>query len=140
MKRALILAMFALFMVRPALGSYDHLTDPQQEARAEALQEQLLCPVCQGESLAESNAPLAADLRHLIRQRIAAGDTDAQVKAFLVARYGNFILMKPPLMGSTWFLWFGPFVILLLGGGVAALVILRASKKVPAENSDFSDG
>jgi cytochrome c-type biogenesis protein CcmH len=140
MKRALVLAMFALLMAKPAFASYDRLTDPAQEARAEALQEQLRCPVCQGESLAESNAPLAADLRHLIRQRIAAGDSDAQVKAFLVARYGNFILMKPPLMASTWLLWFGPFGILLLGGGVAALVILRASKKVPVEKQDISNG
>lgn len=139
MKRALVFVMLALFAANPAFASYDHLTDPQQEARAVALQKQLRCVVCQGESLDESNAPLAADLRSLIRERIAAGDSDAQVKAFLVARYGNFILMKPPVMPATWLLWFGPFVILLLGGGIAWAVILRAAKKVPAENQDISE-
>ncbi len=138
MKRALALVMFALLAAGPALASYDHLSDPAQEARATALQKQLRCVVCQGESLDESNAPLAADLRRLIRQRIAAGDSDAQVKAFLVSRYGNFILMKPPVMPSTWLLWFGPFVILLAAGGIAGFVIIRASKKVPAEKQDIS--
>ena len=75
----------------------DTLSDPAQEARAVALQKELRCLVCQGESLDESDAPLAADLRRLIREHIAAGESDAQIKTYLVARYGDFILMNPPL-------------------------------------------
>jgi cytochrome c-type biogenesis protein CcmH len=105
------------------------LPNPQQEARARALQKELRCVVCQGESLDESSAPLAADLRRLIRVRIAAGDSDAKVKHFLVARYGDFILMKPPLQPNTYLLWFGPAVILLLGAGIAGIVIVRARRR-----------
>jgi cytochrome c-type biogenesis protein CcmH len=133
MIRAAVMA-FALFAATSAFASYDRLSNPALEARAVALQKQLRCLVCQGESLDESNAALAADLRRLIRARIAAGDSDDQVKAFLVSRYGDVILMKPPLMPSTWFLWFGPLGVVLFGGGVAALVISRARKKASAEN------
>jgi len=134
MIRAALIA-FALLFATHALASAERLSDPALEARAVALQKELRCLVCQGESLDESNAPLAADLRRLIRARIAAGDSDDQVKAFLVSRYGDFILMKPPLMPSTWLLWFGPLAVLLLGGGVAAFVIVRASKRTPSESS-----
>ena len=133
MIRALVIA-FALFATS-ALASADRLSDPALEARAVALQKELRCLVCQGESLDESNAPLAADLRRLIRARIEAGDSDDQVKAFLVSRYGDFILMKPPLMPATWLLWFGPLAVLLLGGGVAGFVIFRAQKRAASENS-----
>ena len=135
MMRALIIAFIAMFVASAAFASYDRLSNPAQEARAVALQKQLRCVVCQGESLDESNAPLAADLRRLIRERIAAGDSDGQVKSFLVARYGNFILMKPPLMPSTWLLWFGPLAILVLGGGVAGFVIFRAGKRASPEKT-----
>jgi len=134
MIRAAVIA-FAVLFAANAFASADHLSNPALEARAVALQKELRCLVCQGESLDESNAPLAADLRRLIRERIAAGDSDDQVKAFLVSRYGDFILMKPPLMPSTWLLWFGPLVVLLLGGGVAAFVIFRAGKRASSETS-----
>ena len=104
----------------------DKLADPAQESRAVELQKELRCLVCQGESLDESGAPLAADLRHLIRERIAAGDSDADVKRYLVARYGDFILMKPPVKRETYLLWFGPLGLLLVGGVVVAVVISRA--------------
>jgi cytochrome c-type biogenesis protein CcmH len=111
------------------------LSDPKLEARAVTLQKKLRCLVCQGESLDESNAPLAADLRHLIRVRIAAGDTNEDVERYLVARYGDFILMKPPLEPQTYLLWFGPVTVLLIGGAIAGAVVFRARSKLKAENA-----
>jgi cytochrome c-type biogenesis protein CcmH len=96
------------------------LADPQAEARARSLMEDLRCLVCQNQSIADSDATLAEDLRRLVRERIGAGDSDAQVKAYLVQRYGNWILLDPPVTPATWLLWFGP--LLMLGGGVAVYV------------------
>lgn len=130
MIRALLAAVFLLLStMASAVPPAEQLPDPAQEERAVALQKQLRCLVCQGQSLDESNAPLAADLRRLIRSHIAAGESDEDVKRYLVARYGDFILMKPPLERDTVFLWFGPAVLLLLGAGIATIVIYRASKR-----------
>jgi cytochrome c-type biogenesis protein CcmH len=107
----------------------ERLSDPKLEARALALQKEFRCLVCQGESLDESNATLAEDLRRLIRARIAAGDTNAQIERYLVSRYGEYILMKPPLEPNTYALWFGPLAVLLVGAGVAGIVIYRARPK-----------
>ena len=112
----------------PAPGA---LADPALEARAQALQKQFRCLVCQGESLDESNAPLAADLRRLIREHIARGETDTQITNYLVARYGDFILMKPPFEEGTYILWLAPFAVLLLGGGIAFVIVRRASRRTP---------
>jgi cytochrome c-type biogenesis protein CcmH len=130
MKRSLTAFLFLLAMVSPAFATTgpDRLSNPAQEARAVALQKQLRCLQCQGESLDESNAPLAVDLRRLIRARIAAGQSDAQIEQYLVSRYGDFILMQPPLEPATIWLWFGPLLVLLAGGGVVAAVVLRARK------------
>jgi cytochrome c-type biogenesis protein CcmH len=94
--------------------------DPVLEGRARALSKELRCVVCQNQSIDDSTAPLAMDLKALLRERLAAGDTDAAAKAFLVKRYGNFVLLKPPFQFNTLLLWIGPF--LLLGG---ALFIAR---------------
>ncbi len=104
----------------------DTFSNPATEARARALQRQLRCLVCQGESIDESGATLAADLRHLVRQQIADGKTDSEIKDYLVARYGDFVLMKPPLKPETYLLWLAPFVILGGAGGIAFWVIRRA--------------
>lgn len=111
-----------------ALAAYgpERLADPAQEARAVALQKQFRCLQCQGESLDESGAPLAADLRRLIRARIAAGDSDAQIRDFLVSRYGDFILMKPPVQPDTLALWLGPLAVFLAGAGIVAVTVWRA--------------
>ena len=114
----------------PAPGT---LADPAQEARARALQKDLRCMVCQGESIDESNAPLAADLRLLVRAHIRAGESDAQIKQFLVARYGDFILMRPPFDADTYALWLTPFLVLLLGAGVAIWVVVRAVRTPQGE-------
>ena len=112
-----------------------HLSDPALEARAVALQKQLRCLVCQGESLDESNAELARDLRRLIRKKILEGSSNEAIKAYLVSRYGDFILMKPPLRAETWALWFGPLAVLLLAGGIAGMVVIRARKRAEETTS-----
>ncbi len=104
----------------------DTFSNPATEARARSLQRQLRCLVCQGESIDESGATLAADLRHLVRQQIADGKSDRQIKDYLVARYGVFILMQPPLQPDTYLLWLAPFVVLFGAGGIAFWVIRRA--------------
>lgn len=106
----------------------DSLSDPAQEARARALQKELRCLVCQGESLDESNATLAVDLRRLIRARIRAGDSNEKIENYLVSRYGDFILMEPPFESRTYALWLTPFGVLILGAGIAGLVVIRARK------------
>jgi cytochrome c-type biogenesis protein CcmH len=138
MMRAFLLAIFAAFVASAALADADRLSDPALEARAVQLQKQFRCLVCQGESLDESNAPLAADLRHLIRAQIAAGQSDDAIARYLVSRYGDFILMKPPLEPGTYLLWFGPLAVLLLGGGIAGFVVLRARKRLEAKTPELS--
>jgi cytochrome c-type biogenesis protein CcmH len=136
MKRWFAILLLATVLASPAAWGapgLDKLADPKLEARAVALQKQLRCVVCQGESLDESNAPLAADLRHLIRQMIMNGRTDAEIENYLVARYGDFVLMKPPLEPETYLLWFGPLVVVMIGGAAAAAAIIRARKIARAE-------
>ena len=125
MKRLIFLLML---LAAPALAApvADAFSDPAVEARARALQRQLRCLVCQGESIDESGATLAADLRHLVRQQMADGKSDEEIKQYLVARYGDFILMQPPLQPDTYILWLAPFVVLMGAGGVAIWVIRRA--------------
>jgi cytochrome c-type biogenesis protein CcmH len=120
-----------------AAPSPTKLSEPGLEARAVKLQKTFRCVVCQGESLDESSAPLAADLRALIRLHIQKGDTDAQIEQYLVARYGDFILMKPPLGLETYVLWFGPLVVLMMGGAGAAVVMVHARRRV-CEDSRLS--
>lgn len=132
MRRIVLLALAAVLgLMAPAYASYgpEKLANPKLEARAVALQRNLRCLVCQGESLDESNAQLADDLRRLIRARIASGESDRQIVRFLVSRYGDVILMKPPLKAETYALWFGPVVILVLGGAFAASIIYRAQPR-----------
>ena len=113
----------------PAGTVAETFADPAQEARARNLQRQFRCLVCQGESIDESGSPFAADVRQLVRRQIAGGQSDRQITDFLVARYGAFILMKPPLQSNTWLLWLAPFLVLGIGGAVAGLVIKRAASR-----------
>ena len=107
----------------------DSFSNPAMEARARNLQRQLRCLVCQGESIDESGSPFAADVRHLVREQIAGGKSDQQIEDFLVARYGDFILMKPPLQPNTWLLWLAPFLVLAAGGSVAWITVKKASRR-----------
>ena len=103
-------------------------SDPAMEQRARNLQRQLRCLVCQGESIDDSHSPFANDVRSLVREQIAGGKSDRQIEDFLVARYGDFILMKPPLQPDTWLLWLAPFGVLAAAGGVAWLTVKKASR------------
>ena len=125
----LLLAPLSLERAAFAVEPSERLSDPALEARARALSEQLRCLVCQNETIDESSAPLAHDLRVLLRERIAAGDSDAQALKYLTDRYGDFVLLKPPVEPATYLLWFGPIVVLLLAGG-GALVYVRKRKTI----------
>jgi len=108
----------ALLLAWPlaAQGAVDRpLQDPVLEARALRLHQEIRCLVCQGQSIGDSNADLALDLRQLVRERIAAGDSDGTVLDFLHSRYGDFVLLEPPVNPATYVLWFGPPVLLVIG-------------------------
>lgn len=107
------------------------LTDPSLEARARALSAELRCMVCQNELIDELNADLARDLRLLVRERLQAGDSDEQIRTFLVRRYGEFILLKPPFKLETWLLWGAPFLVLAIGGGLILASRQRQNNRVP---------
>jgi cytochrome c-type biogenesis protein CcmH len=122
-----------LLLTAPAIAAPlpDTFSDPAMEARARNLQRELRCLVCQGESIDESQAALAGELRHVVRQQMAEGRSDQQIQDYLTARYGNFILMKPPLEADTYFLWAAPFLVLIGAGAVAMFAIGRARKAAP---------
>ena len=129
-----LLAALLLLMAAPALADSSlppaewadrQLPDPRQEAKAKALMEQLRCLVCQGQSIADSDAELAGDMRHMVRSRIAAGQSPADVRRWLVRRYGNWVTYKPPLEPATWALWMAPLVLLGLGAWLARSRIKR---------------
>ncbi|WP_036255346.1 cytochrome c-type biogenesis protein [Methylocapsa acidiphila] len=124
-----------LFMLAPlaamAVEPDEIMSDARLEARARALSAELRCMVCQNESIDESHAELARDLRLLVRERLQAGDSDAQIRAFLVQRYGDFILLKPPFKLSTWLLWGGPFLA-FLGGAAAIVFFARRRPSLPS--------
>jgi cytochrome c-type biogenesis protein CcmH len=118
MMRILAAALLAAIVCAGALA------DPAFDSRLRNLEEELRCLVCQNQTLADSNAPLAEDLRREVRELAVAGKSDDEIKQYLVARYGDFVLYRPPVKTTTWLLWFGPFV-LLAGGGVIWWLILR---------------
>ncbi len=123
----------AVFITLLMLGGFAHaqaiepmpFTDHAQELRFQHLTHQLRCPMCQNETLADSNAPIARDLRNQIFKLMQQGKSDEEIKQYLVARYSDYILYDPPLKPGTWLLWFGPLLILLAGGAVVALAIRR---------------
>lgn len=100
--------------------------DPELEKRVMALSEELRCLVCQNQTLADSHAELAMDLKGQVREKLASGMSEGDVVEFMVERYGDFVLYRPPVKGTTWVLWFGPF--LLLFGGVALLLMKLARR------------
>jgi cytochrome c-type biogenesis protein CcmH len=113
-----------------ALEPSEMLDDPGQEARAREISRLLRCPVCQSESIEDSSAPVAADLRRLVRERVAAGDSDEAVLAYVVDRYGEFVLFRPAAEGANLILWIAGPAMLALGLGVAVLASRR--RKAPA--------
>jgi cytochrome c-type biogenesis protein CcmH len=133
-----LLAFYALLigaMTDPAhaVRPDEMLADPVLEARAREIGRELRCLVCRNQSIDDSDADLAHDLRRLVRERLQQGDTDAQVVAYIRARYGDFVLLRPPFAPATVLLWIGPVVILLLGGfGVARFYRARSRQADPA--------
>lgn len=127
MRRGLLAAFLFMGLVGPAraVDPDEMLKDPGLEARARVIGQQLRCLVCQNESIDDSNADLARDLRKIVRERLTAGDSDEQAISFLRARYGDFVLLKPPFEPATWALWLTPPLILVIGGALAAVVFRR---------------
>jgi cytochrome c-type biogenesis protein CcmH len=124
----LAILLLLLLLLAPFAGAVqpgEQLTDPALEARARAISAELRCLVCQNESIDQSDADLAHDLRVLIRERLTAGDSDEQVRDYLVRRYGDFILLKPPVKPVTYLLWFGPFALIVLGTIAIAMFLRR---------------
>jgi len=138
--RALALAallLLALGFAARAVEPGERLADPALEARARAISGGLRCLVCQNESIDDSGADLAHDLRVLLRERLKAGDSDPQAIAYITARYGQFVLLKPPIEPATYALWFGPPVLLALAVLVIALRLKRSkAPPVPAPLSE----
>jgi len=115
--RRMLVALAALLCLAAASDPSERLPDPAQEARARELFRQIRCVVCQNESIDDSDAELAGDMRRLVRRQVAAGRSDAEVRAYLVDRYGEFVLLKPPFSAGNVVLWLTPALLLLLGGG-----------------------
>ena len=123
-----------LVLATPAMADSDlpaarwaneQLPDPRQEAQAKALMEELRCLVCQGQSIADSNAELAGDMRAMVRQRIAAGEKPEAVRAWLIQRYGNWVSYRPPVEPVTWPLWAAPLLLLLAGAWLLRKRLVR---------------
>ncbi len=129
--KALALAALIALGAGPAfaIGAGEALDDPVLEARARAIGKVLRCLVCQNQSIDDSDADLARDLRRLVRERLVAGENEAQIKAYLVSRYGDFILLKPPFKAKTYILWLGPGAMLVLAGGGVVLYLRRHGRR-----------
>ena len=130
-RRALLGASCALWLglaAGPGLAFTpdEPLDDPALEARARALHAELRCMVCQGQSIADSSAPLAQDMRAIVRERIAGGASDDDVRGFLTDRYGDYVLLDPPVKPETYALWFGPAAVFVAGAAIAFALVRRA--------------
>jgi cytochrome c-type biogenesis protein CcmH len=135
----IVLLTFAAAPCAIAVEPDEVLSDAALEARARALSKELRCMVCQNQSIDDSEAPLARDLRILVRERLQAGDSDRQVIDFLVARYGEFVLLRPRFSWHTAVLWLGPAALLLIGG-CAVLVLARRYRTNSAAAADGQQG
>jgi cytochrome c-type biogenesis protein CcmH len=128
MMRRLIVVLLCLLPAAAMAGEATPLTDdPVLEQRVQTLSAELRCLVCQNQSLADSHADLAVDLRNQVRALIKTGKSDAEIKTWLTERYGDFVLYRPPVKSSTWLLWFGPF--LLLAVAVAGLLVYLSRRR-----------
>jgi cytochrome c-type biogenesis protein CcmH len=130
---ARLLALLCLAALPAVQASTADLSEAQAD-RYQKLVTELRCLVCQNQSIADSNAPLAADLRMQVREQILAGRSDDQIRSYVTERYSDFVLYRPPLRPSTWLLWFGPF--LLLAGGLAVAVVYARRRRRHAAPAD----
>jgi cytochrome c-type biogenesis protein CcmH len=136
-----MLALIALLGLAPAAWAVqpdEMLKDPHLETRARTISAELRCLVCQNQSIDDSDAPLARDLRLLVRERIQAGDSDSQVLRFLVDRYGDFILLRPPFDAKTYALWLAPLLIFIVGVLLARRLFRAPEQPIPARAPDLT--
>ena len=137
--RAFFLVIALSIAATSSMAAYEEaLPDAAQEARARSLFRELRCVVCQGQSIDESNADLAADLRQIVRGKIVEGESDETIKTFLVDRYGVFVLMRPPMRSDTYLLWFGPVLLLLIGGGMVWAIVGRAKRRGASAGAELA--
>jgi cytochrome c-type biogenesis protein CcmH len=127
------LAFFLLAAPALAVNPQERLADPALEARAREISQELRCLVCQNQSIDDSNADLAHDLRVIVRERLKKGDTNVQVIDWIVARYGDFVLLRPPVEPATWPMWFGPLAVLVLGALGAGIYFRRHRRTSEAQ-------
>ena len=137
--RALLAALFVAFLT-PAFGQSGEVAHPDArvEQRLKGLAEELRCLVCQNQTIADSHAPLAVDLRNQIRGQIAQGRTDEQIRGYMVERYGDFVLYRPPFKLTTALLWLGPLLLICVGAGIFLVIVRRrrAETQPPAVPDD----
>nr|WP_298727326.1 cytochrome c-type biogenesis protein [uncultured Steroidobacter sp.] len=137
MKQLFLAAIVALFGLQAfAIDKAPAFEDPAQQARYERLSRELRCLVCRSETIADSNAQLATDLRRQLRELMAAGKTDQEILQYMTDRYGDYVLYKPPVAPRTWLLWAAPALLVIGGGIVAAIVISRKSKLPDTDPTD----
>lgn len=140
LRSIVVIAMVAvLAMPAWAVQPDELLDDPALETRAREISAELRCLVCQNQSIDDSNAPLARDLRILVRERLKAGDTNDEVLDYIVDRYGDYVLLRPPFRAGTWLLWLGPAALLLIVIGLLAVVVRRRRLVRPAPEPPLSD-
>jgi cytochrome c-type biogenesis protein CcmH len=131
MKKILSAALLALFCLQAlAIDKAPAFEDPALQARYERLARELRCLTCRSETIADSNAQLAADLRRQVRELMAAGKSDEEILQYMTDRYGDYVLYKPPVVPRTLLLWAAP-VLLVLGGGIAAAIVIARKSKLP---------
>ena len=134
--RTLLAALLGLMLLLPVAGFAvepdEVLPDAKLEERARDISRHLRCLVCQNESIDDSHASLARDLRLLVRERLKAGDSDQQIYDFLKQRYGDFVLLRPPVRPGTWLLWFGPALLLIIGATASLIWLRRRQRVAPA--------
>ena len=134
---AMLWLAIAPILVQEALAQEVQLADPKLEQRARDLSREIRCVVCQSQSVADSDADIAQELRVLIREQIAAGKSDQEIRDYLVARYGDFVLFDPPFKASTYVLWIGPFAILVFAA-IGVAIFFRRRAQEPARARELS--
>ena len=140
-RRAVVLAVLLSALSAPsaAVEPDEILADPGLEDRARAISKQLRCLVCQNQSIDDSDAPLARDLRIIVRERLTAGASDDEVVRFVAERYGDYVLLSPPFKATTYALWLGPAAIFLIGAAAAAVFLRRRRAAIPEEAAPLSE-
>jgi cytochrome c-type biogenesis protein CcmH len=137
-RRLALACALAAPLAAAAIGPDEIMADPAEEARARAITRELRCVVCQSESIDDSNAEIARDLRLLVRERIAAGDGDDEVLAYVVDRYGEFVLFRPPMSAANAPLWLAGPVMLIFGAALVAAILRRRAREARIPRTDLT--